>query len=466
MYWQVHNPDNNPDWTDKNDDNAKKKAQGELLSLEEALAPDAKHYDHFHGKSFASFVDRLIAAEETALAARFDALHASTSALDGAAALGEIEEEGEEEGEGLELMSQAELEAQLDKDKRDWAWRSPNGYKFQEAYDAEFIRIRDEFFGPSVFGTVDIDKREDSAQANTYVLKNAKGYVVVENASGDPQQLARGLWYGGPVRATRYGLWDDAQWAEMQAEQQKRIEAGEDAPELCPYDPDQIEYVWDYEAERKVYYLPAADKRKYSEVKRELAEQLDKAKKLEAIQQKFKAFEVELAKLQDATQARRQILPPWAMCCDGDNKYGELERWMYEGTGEVVAMSVTKSRKWKLQPETQRDLEGPLALTDREKRCLREAFQLDKKKMRGESLNQKELLVEDEIFKVVEFGPCHNVSAGVHHLRVKSLVAFELFFELSSSPSTWLSTHTFIYPCTHQSVLAPGKIHCVGDTCR
>ena len=112
MYLQVHNPDNNPDWTDKNDDNAKKKAQGELLSLEEALAPDAKHYDHFHGKSFASFVDRLIAAEETALAARFDALHASTSVLDGAAALGETEEEGEEEGEGLELMSQADLEAQ------------------------------------------------------------------------------------------------------------------------------------------------------------------------------------------------------------------------------------------------------------------------------------------------------------------------------------------------------------------
>ena len=150
----------------------------------------------------------------------------------------------------------------------------------------------------------------------------------------------------------------------------------------------------------------------------------------------------------------------------GRGGMGVVYRAVHEGTGEVVAMSVTKSRKWKLQPETQRDLEGPLALTDREKRCLREAFQLNKKKMRGESLNQKELLVEDEIFKVVEFGPCHNVSAGVHHLRVKSLVAFELFFELSNPLSTCLSAHPFIYPCTHRSVLVPGKIHCVGDTCR
>jgi hypothetical protein len=74
-------------------------------------------------------------------------------------------------------------------------WRSPNGFQFQETYDKEWMRIRDEFYDNAVFGNVDIDKREDRNSApDEYVLKNEQGYVVIENAQGDAKEKAKGLW--------------------------------------------------------------------------------------------------------------------------------------------------------------------------------------------------------------------------------------------------------------------------------
>ena len=59
-----------------------------------------------------------------------------------------------------------------------------------------------------------------------------------------------------------------------------------------------------------------------------------------------------------------------------------------------------------------------LALTDREKRYLREAFQLEKKKLRGESLNQKEEITYTAVFGLVERGPCHNLAVQGSGFRV------------------------------------------------
>lgn len=237
-------------------------------------------------------------------------------------------------------------------------------------------------------------------------------------------------------------MWDDEKKKEKDKERKQLIEAGTKEEDLPPvaYDPDQKQYVWDYAAELNVYYLAKSDPKKFkafNSAKKALMKQLDGPKDEAEIKQKFEVFEALLKELEVAhdligqamaaigdlsggKHALRRMTPPWKMVSDGEDKYGELERWMFEGTGETTALALTKTRRWKIQ--AQRDTEGVLALTDREKRYLREAFQLSKKKLRGEDLNQAEIMLEEEIFKVVEFGPSHNVSAGVHQLRIKSLV--------------------------------------------
>jgi len=169
-----------------------------------------------------------------------------------------------------------------------------------------------------------------------------------------------------------------------------------------------------------VLYLSEEERSAFTDAKNALIAQLDEFKDTAKITELFNTYKEQLENAKGTSDSpKRPIVPPWKLASDG-GKYGELERWMFEGTGEVTALAVTKSRKWRIV--SQRDEEGVLALTDREKRFLREAFQLSKKKLRGEDLNQAELMMEEEIFKLVEFGPCHNVSAGVHQLRVQSLV--------------------------------------------
>jgi hypothetical protein len=137
---------------------------------DEELAPTAKHYDHY---------DHELPNED-----------------------GESPKEEESE----ELIDE---DTKL-KNEQDLKWRAPNGYQHQETYDKEWIRIRDEFFSNTVFGNVDVDRRDERATPNEYLLKNEKGVVIVENAACDlsGQPTEEGLWYKGPVRAVRYGLCD------------------------------------------------------------------------------------------------------------------------------------------------------------------------------------------------------------------------------------------------------------------
>jgi len=363
---------------------------------EDELAPTAKHYDKYHHQLEGEPEDDDPPGKEDAIMSDEDKL----------------------------------------KNQRDLLWRSPIGFKHQETYDIEWIRIRDEFYSNTVFGNVDIDKRDDKATPNVYTLKNGQGVVVVENATGGigGRPMEDGLWYGGPVKATRYALLPEDELKRKTEEYKKAVAANEAIATLKDYDEAKIQYIWDYAAEKNVFYLPEDEKAAFEDAKKELVEKLDVD--AQNISDLFIVYQTELLKITPSfgigaaiegvaslitgnTQKRR-IEQPWKLASEGEKKFGVIERWMYEGTGETTALGVTKSRKWK--PFSQCDLEGDLALTDREKRYLREAFQLSKKKLRGEALSQKEIMNEEEIFQVVEFGPCHNVSAGVHQVRIKSLV--------------------------------------------
>ncbi len=48
-----------------------------------------------------------------------------------------------------------------------------------------------------------------------------------------------------------------------------------------------IEYVWDYAAEKKLFWLPKEQEEKFQKSKKELLEQLDQGKNLEDVKKKL-----------------------------------------------------------------------------------------------------------------------------------------------------------------------------------
>ena len=58
--------------------------------------------------------------------------------------------------------------------------------------------------------------------------------------------------YGGPVKATRFGLMSAEKRAEALAEHERRIKDGEEPEEWREWDASKVEYIWDYAAEKRV----------------------------------------------------------------------------------------------------------------------------------------------------------------------------------------------------------------------
>jgi len=107
------------------------------------------------------------------------------------------------------------------------------------------------------------------------------------------------------------------------------------------YDEEQKQYIWDYAAEKNVLYLSEEERAAFTEAKNALIAQLDEFKDTAKIDELFKAYEEQLAKVKGSSDnKKRPIVPPWKLASDG-GKYGELERWMFEGSGEMTALAVT-----------------------------------------------------------------------------------------------------------------------------
>lgn len=119
-----------------------------------------------------------------------------------------------------------------------------------------------------------------------------------------------------------------------------------DPPKL--YDEEQVQYIWDYAAEKHVLYLSEEERSAFTDAKNALIAQLDEFKDTAKITELFNTYKEQLENAKGTSDSpKRPIVPPWKLASDG-GKYGELERWMFEGTGEVTALAVTFSVHYQL----------------------------------------------------------------------------------------------------------------------
>lgn len=243
-----------------------------------------------------------------------------------------------------------------------------NGYPTQEEFNAAFGKVKEDFL--AVWEHLEpCDGQDENKPPSQFYDKDEGMYVTVELGEAD------GIWWNGPKKI-------------FQTDQPKNVLF--DFPGAC--------------AEAGMWFAPAK-----------------------------------------GSQEVAGLAYPWRVA----GEFAELERWFYHGIGTTTYYCPSRYAKPQAKdggkdgdkgkhvavagPKraggwiqwSQRDLQGVLGLTDREKLRLRQIQQLTRKMQsagKRSQLDQDEKdLLEGDVKRLIEEGPMHSPQHGIFQWQIKSL---------------------------------------------
>jgi len=111
-------------------------------------------------------------------------------------------------------------------------------------------------------------------------------------------------------------------------------EAGKDVDPPKLYDEEQVQYIWDYAAEKHVLYLSEEERSAFTDAKNALIAQLDEFKDTAKITELFNTYKEQLENAKGTSDSpKRPIVPPWKLASDGGDEVAKVANRVAAGRG-------------------------------------------------------------------------------------------------------------------------------------